>query len=282
MHRDYTIDYEKGIVVALMVFCHVMQFFGNEALYPEQYWITQSICVLAFPLFLFTFGRSVYIAYYTKPFFTVVPRMLKSALRCYCSFCISGIFCQVFINNAPFNLSTIWDILVLNTIPSMSEFLISFALFAVLALVAFPIFKWLLSHKTVFWCVTLLCGCSVFIPYNNITDPRLGLLIGTTAFSAFPLLQYMPFFLLGMYVAAHSMQRKWIWLLVSGVLTAIAVGHILAYHLLPTRFPPSLMWLLLSIFGVIALDIFSSMLEKWVKISNPLKTVLPPHTIFGQ
>ena len=91
MNRNRAIDYEKGIIVAAMVLCHVMQFYGNTGSYPEQRWIILVICAMAFPTFLFAYGRSVYLAYYRRDFRSAAPRMLGSAARSYGAFCLSGV-----------------------------------------------------------------------------------------------------------------------------------------------------------------------------------------------
>ena len=58
MNRNRAIDYAKGLTVALMVLCHVMQFFGKAEIPSVDF--TMSLAnILAFPLFVFTYGQSV-------------------------------------------------------------------------------------------------------------------------------------------------------------------------------------------------------------------------------
>lgn len=264
MNRNRAIDYEKGIIVAAMVLCHVMQFYGNTGSYPEQRWIILVICAMAFPTFLFAYGRSVYLAYYRRDFRSAAPRMLGSAARSYGAFCLSGVAYNLICAGKTFSATTVKKVFLLKDIPGMSEFLAAFAVLGLVALALFPALKWLLERPAAYWAVTLACFAGAFIPYEAVRDVRLGLLIGSTKFYLFPVLQYLPFFLAGLYAGRHGMKRPVVWLAVCAVLTG---GGVVRFILRgePGRFPPELGWLVLPCLGIALLDLLACALDGWTQ-----------------
>ena len=64
--RDHTLDTFKGILTFFMVYCHVLQFFGDSLISPgNEFWM-QAANLLVFPGFLFAFGQNVQRSYYTN------------------------------------------------------------------------------------------------------------------------------------------------------------------------------------------------------------------------
>ena len=61
--RRREIDWGKGILIAAMALCHVLQFFGRVGEDSVQYWITFAVNATAFSAFTFAYGRSIQIAY---------------------------------------------------------------------------------------------------------------------------------------------------------------------------------------------------------------------------
>ena len=91
MKRNRAIDYAKGILVALMLLDHVLAYFGNTGEHPEQNGLMMAICSMAFSTFVFAYGRSVMLAYYSRSFKAAAPRMLGSVVRSYLAFCIRAL-----------------------------------------------------------------------------------------------------------------------------------------------------------------------------------------------
>ena len=136
--RNREIDWGKGVLIAAMVLCHVLQFFGRIDKDSTQYWIAFAINATAFSAFTFAYGRSVQLAYLDKPFRTVWLKMLRSALRAYAAFVISGVGYRVLVEGKDFSFPVIRQVATLKAFPGWSEFLISFALYGAAALVLFP------------------------------------------------------------------------------------------------------------------------------------------------
>jgi hypothetical protein len=86
------------------------------------------------------------------------------------------------------------------------------------------------------------------ISTDRVTSPHVGLLIGAprAVFSSFPVVQYFPFFLIGMYCARHKVQHSR--LVLFGSLLGAAV-FLISRQIAgwPVRFPPSLAWLVGSL-----------------------------------
>lgn len=261
MKRNRAIDYEKGIIVAAMVFCHVLQHFGNTGAFPEQSVLILIVCAMAFSTFMFAYGRSVLLAYYNRGFKAAAPRMAGSIVRSYLAFCISGVAHRVLCGEKNFSFNVVKRVFLLEDIPGMSEFLAAFAVLGLVALVLFWPLKKLLEHKKIFWVVTFACFFTSFMPYGAIRNPQLGLLIGSTKFYLLPVLQYLPFFLAGLYVSKYDMEKKPVWLIVSGVLTAASVVYTIIWGE-PGRFPPTLLWLTMPCFGIVLLDMLAELINK--------------------
>lgn len=252
MQYDKSIDRIRGFLVLMMVYCHMLQFFGNGGVYPAVNRITDIVNILAFPTFVFCFGRSCAIAYLKKPFKQAAPRLLKGLLTMYAVFALSGLGFRIIREHAAFSITTVKKVLWLTDIPGWSEFLAGFAAFALLVLIFFKPLKWLSTRFVPTLIVSAVTLGLCFFPYGIIKSPQLGLFIGTRGFACFPVAQYAAYLLMGIY---WQTSRKHGWALfgiglgasLAGVIYTAAAG-------LPERFPPSLPWVLLTGFSPVALS----------------------------
>ena len=267
--RDTKIDIFKGLLVLGMIYCHVLQFFCDSEVYPSAGIITSFINIVTFPGFVFCFGYSTRIAYLSRELKEVYLRILNSAFKTLAAFYISGISFRVFVDGRPFNFDTAVKVITLSDIPGWSEFLVSFSLFTLLAAVLFRPLKLLLENRLLFWTVFVLLFFTTLIPYQMINTPQLGLLVGTTRFASFPVLQYMPFYLLGMYFQRHKPGFDLGILAGAIVLTAAAAVN-MALHggELPGRFPPTVFWLFLSMLPLHLYYTASVHLDKVQRVSG--------------
>lgn len=86
---------------------------------------------------------------------------------------------------------------------------------------------------------------STFLPYKYVVIPLLGVLIGSTKFACFPLLQYSMFFLFGIYFAKNGFKLHRNVFIGSILLTGLSLIYILVSHKMPNRFPPECLWIIL-------------------------------------
>lgn len=269
MRYDKSIDRIRGFLVLIMVYAHVLQFFGNGGAFPAVLSIIDVINVLVFPTFVFCFGRTSAVSYLQKPFKKAAPRILKAALSLYAVFVLSGLGFRVLREHALFNIITVEKILLLKDIPGWSEFLAGFAAYALAVLVLFVPLRWLSTRLMPTLLASAACLAMCFIPYDKIIAPQIGLFIGTRGFACFPVVQYAPYFLLGAYWQAtkkHGLILALIGLAASiaGIVYTAAVG-------LPERFPPSLPWVVLTGFFPAAMSFAADKMEKMPHLVMPLE-----------
>ena len=278
MKRDRSIDYEKGFVVACMVLCHILQFFGNPAEYPAEENIMRAINALAFSTFVFAYGRSIAASWLELPWKRSLPRALRSALRSYAAFILSGTAYKVLCEGKDFSRWAPLNVVLLRSIPGWSEFLIALALIGLLAALTLPALRWLSDRPLPLLLVCALCLAATQMPYGQIKDFRIGLLIGTTRFACFPVVQYLPFLLAGIYAGRHGFNR---WMALGALLlTSIAV-YVWVQYGEPSRFPPSLPWLMTPCLGIALLDLISRKLAAWTDARRPIQTLLRPLSYLG-
>ncbi|WP_073199252.1 hypothetical protein [Gracilibacillus kekensis] len=261
--RDDAMDYMKGLLVIGMVYTHIMQFFSDVDIYPTTIFSIELFNLITFSGFIFCFGYVNELAYYRKRFSDVYMRMLVTSLKTLVTFYISGLAYQIYVNSMPLDSNTIVPVLLIQEIPGWSEFLLSFSLIMLMGLILFPIINWLKVRKILFWLVTFTLLFSTFINYSMIDSPYLGLLIGTELFPTFPVIQYLPFYLIGIYFAKYRIIFKWKYVIGSIVGTAVFTLYLIRNEgQLPMRFPPSIYWIVGSTFCLYIYYLISKFVKK--------------------
>jgi hypothetical protein len=266
--RDEAIDILKGILVVGMILSHVSGLVSSYNGFPmKHYWLFSGL--VSFSGFFFCFGYVCQFAYFGKDFQVAYRRMLVTALKPLIAFYISGIYWRFFVDKQ-FNHSTIVNILLLNDIPPFSEFLISYSLIILVSLLLFRPIQILTESRKAFWVICGLLLLTTFIPYQAVKLSQLALFVGTDRFPTYPILQYFPIFLLGVYFAKYRIRHHLKALL---IFTAGMVGFACFYYLrgyTPSRFPPSLLWILCSLFFVYGYYLIAQRLTTWKFAAQPL------------
>lgn len=263
--RDRSIDLLKGTLVIGMIYAHIMSFFSHLPYFAII--VKLFINVITFSGFLFCFGYVCQLSYFHKTINTVYKKLLNNFFKMIVAFYISAIFYR-FLTTDNFGLNNILNIIFLFDIPTLSEFLIAFALINLVTIPLFGTFKSIIKNKIMFWIIISLLLLTTFFPYELVTTKQIGLLIGTTKFYAFPILQYMPFYLLGMYFAAYKINYN-IYIFIGSIFSSlIYILYIIIYHDNPVRFPPSIFFILAPMFYLYMFYLFFKVLiQKKVSIS---------------
>lgn len=264
--RDAGLDSLKGLLVILMVFCHVLQFFVDLQAFPRAAVWIDFINVLVFPCFLFIFGRTAQLAFLSKPFQKAWPRIVCQAVKLYGAFCFSGIGYRVLAENRPLRQRTVNRILTLQDIPGWSEFLIAFAILSLLILIGFKFWQWLITHRLAFGIVCVLpIIASAVIPYEQISNVHFALFIGGTQYAYFSALLYLPYMMLGLIAQSHSIRKHFgAWVL--GALPLFLPAFIITLTRgLPSRFPPSPFWLMLPALGIVLVSLAT---DGWARLRS--------------
>ncbi len=265
--RDYTIDFQKGILVVMMIYAHVLQFLCNLSTYTTLKYISTFVNIIAFSCFLFCFGYTTKLSYLQKEFFKALPNMSKTFLRTLICFWFSGLAHRLIVKNFPYDLKTFLKVILLFDIPGYSEFLISFALYTLLTICFFKILK--SSNKKLLFLLSLLFLFMCFIPYEKITSTHLGILIGGKGAAFFPVIQYMPFFTAG--ILYNESKSSNIILAISAVISGIvSIIWVANNQALPSRFPPHLVWILLSALPILVFTIFSRYLKLFASAKSKI------------
>ncbi|HEX9025840.1 MAG TPA: acyltransferase family protein [Clostridium sp.] len=270
MRRDYSIDLFKGFLVIGMILVHAMQFFANTKISPISEIIINVGNMITFSGFVFCFGYAVQISYMEKNFKEIYLNLAKNCFVTLIAFYISGIAYRLIIGKAPIETKTIVNVILLNDIPGWSEFLISFAYINIATLILFKLFKKILGSKKIFFITIIILILTCFIPYENIKVNQLGILIGTKNFACFPILQYMPFYILGMYFKKYNVGLNKKVLCISFLLTSITVFQYIITNKIPERFPPSIMWIISPAFILYLYFLISKFCEEYRKILGPV------------
>jgi hypothetical protein len=257
-----------------------MQFFSDVLISPNIEYVINFGNLVTFSGFVFCFGYVVQMSYLEKDFYNVYKKLICNVIKTTCAFYISGIAFKLFIVNSPMTWETYKGVLILKDMPGWSEFLASFAYFNILTIILFLPFKKLLNNKLLFWSVFAVLFLTCFFPYDKITINQIGVFIGTKNFACFPVLQYMPFYLLGMYFKKHNIKFNIRVLAGSFILTAIPTFRYIVTKTLPNRFPPSIGWIIMPMFILYLYYLLSKYLEKYYYLLSPI-VILGQNVLFS-
>ena len=239
--RDLSLDAFKGLLVLGMISAHVIQFLAapNAALNV----VSIVINLISFSGFLFAFGYANWFAYLGREPETARPRMLSTAGKTLIAFYASGLAYRLIVEQALPTPALFGRILILSDIPPYSEFLLTFALMTGLAALLFGPLKALLDRPTAFWVVIGLCLISGLFALS-VNSPQLGALIGSQRPTTFPVLQYAPWYLLGLWFARRGVKLNTGTAIAALACSGSFVAALLVLRDLPSRFPPSTFWVI--------------------------------------
>jgi len=273
--RERAIDLFKGLLVIGMVYCHTLQFFSDQQVYPNGQRFIDAINLITFSGFVFAFGYVSQLAYYTKTFRRAAPRMLAAAAKTLVAFYLSGTAYRLFIDGRGMTWANIKPILLLDDMPGWSEFLASFTYLIVLGLVLFVPLKKMAERKWLGFAAAAALLLTTWLPYGSIHATQLGPLIGTRDFASFPVLQYFPYYIVGMLFARHRI--VWDWRMLAGAI--VLSGAFLWKWLsaegqaLPGRFPPTVWWIVGPALALYGYYLLSRLLERYPAPFAPIEAM---------
>ena len=260
-----------------MITAHVFQLcYSGDSKFVSVF--SLYINMVTFSSFMFCFGCSSQLAYIGRfeDRKCIKNKLLKNFIRLLVSFYISGYAYLVFIENNTSILDFL-KVLFLWKIPGYSEFLLSFAMINMVIYIFYFKLRDISVNKYKSGGVILFSLVSTFIPYGIIIIPLIGTFIGTTKYACFPILQYLPFFIIGIYCQCNNAfvdKRLW---LCSTLATVFVTMYVFFTHNIPQRFPPSLLWILWPSMFTLLYYWISHKLSGKIK-HGPIKTVID---VFG-
>ena len=261
--REIGIDVMKALLVLGMVYCHILQFFMDLGKQPLADHVTQYINVVTFSGFVFVFGYTGYMTYLSKSFKAIYMKLGINTMKMLFAFYLSGTAFRVLVDHRKLTAGVIRNIVLLKDIPGWSEFIISFALFLLLTLIFYYPLKKGVEYRIPYLVVTALLLLTTFIPYEHVPTKQLGLIVGSTLFASFPVVQYLPFFLIGIYFKRYGVRASLRTLLGGAALSSIGLVY-MGMHAwqIPGRFPPTIYFLLLAAFPLMIYHAIGQLVEE--------------------
>lgn len=268
--RDDGIDLLKGLFVIGMVWGHMVDFWGKAQNITANIYFVLSI--VTFSGFLFCFGYAMQLSY-TRGRLTL-KQTLFNTTRILIAFYISAFAHELIIHAKAWTPQSLGDILILKSLPELSEFLPAFALTSLIGSLLMRPLNWIIASLPRLGLTLFLLLLTTLLPFAWVQSPQLCLLIGcdVNLLTSFPVLQYFIFFLLGMAVARREIRFSWS-MAVAGIV-GMGIFAYLHYQLgMARRFPPDLRWVLGGIAFIAVWYSAARLLEKIPKIRNLLAPI---------
>ncbi|MDR1600343.1 MAG: heparan-alpha-glucosaminide N-acetyltransferase domain-containing protein [Oscillospiraceae bacterium] len=260
--RDARIDAFKGLLVVAMVYCHVLQFFGDASLFAAENTLTLWINMTAFSGFAFAFGWSVSVAYLDKPYLKAAPRVAASCARSYGAFVVSGVAFRLLYEHKPFARNTARAVFLLRDIPGWSEFLAAFLVYGLAVLALFVPLKRMRESPKAAAAAACACLAVCFAPIKSFNIPYINLLVGGGNSTLFPAVQYAPYFIAGLVFPGLEKAKRTRVLLAAAAAASVVGGVLWLLTGEPGRFPPDVGWILTPAAVIASLALLAAVMAK--------------------
>lgn len=232
------LDLFKTVLVVGMVATHVIQLV-SRALPGWTDRFADFINLVTFSGFLLAMGIGLGLSQGTaRPLWSRLRPVLLLLLAAW----ISSFAFALLVDRLRLTPELAIDVLTMRRLFGWSEFLASFFVLYALVAVARPLLFAVATNPWLLALATAACLGSTWLVMDQ-GWPLTATLIGTTRFASFPLLPYLPWFLLGITLGRSGGRlAAWHWL------GATLASGWLAWSLwqtgqLPGRFPPTILWI---------------------------------------
>jgi len=237
-NRAADLDLLKTLLVVGMVGAHVIQLITFRAR-PEAAIFAEYANLVSFSGFLFAFGIGLGLPKPEGRKRSLWPQLRPSLLLLLAVYASSFAF-ALLVDRKKLDPQLILDVVTMQRLFGWSEFLATFFMLSLLTLVARPALLAIGRNPWLLAAATLACLATTFYT-TGATVPLLPTLVSHTGFANFPLLPYLPWFLLGIWYGSHPV-RAWHFvpaLAMSGYLywVTMQTGQF------PNRFPPTILWI---------------------------------------
>lgn len=237
-NRAADLDLLKTLLVVGMVGAHVIQLITFRAR-PEAAIFAEYANLVSFSGFLFAFGIGLGLP---KPEGRKrsLWRQLRLSLLLLLAVYASSFAFALLVDRKKLDPQLILDVVTMQRLFGWSEFLATFFMLSLLTLVARPALLAIGRNPWLLAAATLACLATTFYSTGAIV-PLLPTLVSHTGFANFPLLPYLPWFLLGIWYGSHPV-RAWHFvpaLAMSGYLYGVTMQT----GQFPNRFPPTILWI---------------------------------------
>jgi hypothetical protein len=271
--RNHILDLMKGLLIIAMVFSHI-----QRELNLDMPWLVSNRWMLELLIFsglIFAFGYSTCKAYMEKEE-TPRRRMFLNIIKILAAYYLCAIAYKFF-NQHSLSLKAIFSTLRLDALVPYTEFLLSYLIIMILILIVPRFFYGIARKDAIFWpslAVLLVVG---LFDFTQVKSVWLSLLVGSGSITSFPVVQYLPLYLLGIYFAQRQIRFSWKFLV--GAILALSVFLFAHMHGLDTRFPPNIFWIVGSMGAVYLCYLVSHLIFFLGFLAKPLMDV-GRHTLY--
>ncbi len=233
------LDLFKTMLVVGMVATHVIQLVSRMLPgWTERF--AEFINLITFSGFLLAMGLGLGLSSgRARPLWKRLRPVLLLLLAAW----ISSFAFAMWVDRLPLTSTLVADVLTMRRLFGWSEFLATFFVLYLAVAVARPLLIGVASNPFLLALASAACFATTWLVMDQ-GWPVTATLIGTTNFASFPLVPYLPWFLLGISLGrAADSASIWHWL------GAIAASGWLVWTLWqtgqwPGRFPPTVLWII--------------------------------------
>ncbi|MBN9310561.1 hypothetical protein [Devosia sp.] len=253
--RAQDLDLLKTLLVVGMIGAHVIQLITFRPK-PEAAMFAEYANLVSFSGFMFAFGIGLGLP---KPQgrSRSWPQRLRPVLLLLLAVYVSSFAFALLVDRKPFSLELALDVLTMRRLFGWSEFLATFFVLAAVQLVARPALLAIGRNPWLLVGVSVLCLLTTYVTTDAIV-PLLPTLVGHTGMANFPLLPYLPWFLLGIWYGGKPV-RLWHFLPAFAI-TAYCFWFTMRTGGFPQRFPPTILWIV----GPAAILLAYLALSRWI------------------
>jgi len=261
--RAQYLDLFKTLLVWGMIPAHVVQLLGFR-LGDGAARFSDYINLVSFSGFMLAFGIGIGLSRGTRR--TRLVDRIKPVLVMLACVYISSLGFALLVDRKPLTPELLGDLLSFRILFGYSEFLASFFVLYVLIALARPLLVLIAEQPLVLAAAIVLCLASTALTTDQMI-PFAGTIIGHRRYASFPLLPYLPWFLVGIRLGRRD-----------GVIPALDFGLAVvatavfgwfywrAFFTLPERFPPSVLWIVGPALFLAIYLVAARAVTDWVKV----------------
>lgn len=235
--RSADLDLFKTLLIWGMISAHCIQLLAFRPGAAAQV-ISTFINLISFSGFMFAFGLGVGLSKRDKSW---GQRLWPVVLLLAATF-VSEIAFNFLVDRKPLNADLLVPLFTMSRLYGWSEFLASFAVLYLLIALIRPVLVSIATRWPLLIVAIAACFASTWLVVD-FDVPLIATIVGTTRFASFPLLAYLPWFLVGIAFGRDRARPAWFDWALGLIGTAAFCYFVYRYGgELPGRFPPTILW----------------------------------------
>ncbi|WP_449394729.1 hypothetical protein [Devosia riboflavina] len=237
--RSSDLDLFKTMLVVGMVAIHVFQLLGRSM----PVWVdrlAEGINLITFSGFLLAMGVGVGMGSERERGFW---ERLRPVVLLLLAAWISAFAFALLVDRTPLTWALALDVLSFRRLFGWSEFLASFFMLYLLLALFRPLILRMALDPLSFGLAVALSFASTWIVVD-LWLPASATLLGTTLFASFPLLPYLPWFLVGIRLGRSGGKLGWAHWALAALCSGLLAFQVQQTGALPGRFPPTVLWVI--------------------------------------